>query len=661
MKLNGLSEHKRLVLRLRWVTIIVTSYILLFSKTGIFSYAFVVFYILSNLLTYRLPEKYFVRNSFFYFLIIFDTLMVSLGIYLTSQFEADFYLIYFLIILFAAMARNLKVLIINTFIISGIYGWFLLRNGIDIEHLEQGILLRIPFIFIINIFYGFLIHSYEDRMKKIRKDLNEIEKSEKRYRQIVESSHDAVVVTDNKFIIEFFNLQLSKLTNYNPQELYGMDLRKLLNSPVIKEDFFSADNHKNYQPVEAVIVGKDRIRRRVEINGSRFSLGEEDDRMIFFLKDVTEREEMKERLIHSERLSAIGELVSGVAHELNNPLTSVVGYSQLLLREIGDSRFKTEIKVIVDEALRASNIIRNLLTFARKYEPKMENVDINKLIDETLLLKSYDLKVNNIEVVKDFDNGIPNILIDPNRMKQVFLNIINNAEHAIKEVHKNGRISIVTRYLSGKIKIEFSDNGQGIPSDYIGKIFEPFFTTKKEGRGTGLGLSICYGIIKEYGGHIWAESKVGEGTSILIEIPAKLADIEERVKNEARIDLNLVGKKGLLIDDELNIIDMLSRFFKLQGCYVEYAADGEKALKRLIENSFDFIVCDIKMPGIDGIEFYRMLKEKGFSEIDKIIFMTGDVMNPVTKDFLNSIKNPYLVKPFDFETLKKTLSTIFVQ
>lgn len=655
MQFNGQTENKRLILKLRWVTIIVTSYIILFSKVNKLSSTFIILYILSNIFASRVPESFFVRSSFFYFLILFDTFMVSLGIYITSQFEADFYLVYFLIILFSAMARNFKVLIINAFIISGIYGWFLYKGGIDIEHLDQVILLRIPFIFIVNIFYGYLIHSYEDRMKRIRKDLNEVEESEKKYRQIVENSHDAVVLLDDKFGIEFFNNQLPQLTGYNYEELSGMDFRKLIkNSFLCGNDLNIVKDYKNYSFVE--ILRKDGLIRKVEINGSKFSIKENDSRIILFMKDRTEEEEMKERLIHSERLSAIGQLVSGVAHEINNPLTSIIGYGQLLLKEIKESRFKSEIKMIIDEALRASEIVRNLLTFARKYEPKMEMVDIKKLIEETLALKSYDLRVNNIEVVKDFDSELPEILMDPNKMKQVFLNIINNAEQAIKEIHRNGKLKINIRLFSNKVRIEFSDNGPGMPSENISKIFEPFFTTKTDGKGTGLGLSICYGIIKEHKGEIWAESEIGKGTSIFIEIPIRSVDVKkEKIKSEEEVYLDLKGKNILIIDDEPSIIDMLSKFFKLQQCSVETCLNGREALKKLIMEPFDFIICDIKMPGIDGIEFYRLLKEKGFSGLDRIIFITGDVINPNTEEFLNSIRNPYLIKPFDFDALKRIL------
>ena len=238
------KKHKQIVLRLRWVTIIITSYLILFGR-GIASpqllpSVVILFYLFSNLIAYFLPSSYFIKRSFFTMILLFDTLMVSLGIYITSQFNTDFYLVYFLIILFASIARDLKLLMINALVICGIYGWFLWTIGWDTKSLEEGILLRIPFIFIMNIFYGFLIQSFQEKTHRIKKELREVEESELRYRQIVEGAHEAVAILDEENRIKFFNGRLPQLTLYTPEELTGMELTKIMNgfrAEEMKQDF----------------------------------------------------------------------------------------------------------------------------------------------------------------------------------------------------------------------------------------------------------------------------------------------------------------------------------------------------------------------------------------------------------------------------------------
>ena len=194
MSLEDSKGYKQMVLRLRWMTIIITSYLILFGRGIAFPQLFpsllILFYLFSNAIAYFIPSSYFSKLSFFYIVLLFDTFMVSLGIYITSQFDTDFYLVYFLIILFASIARSFKLLMVNALVICGIYGWFLWTKGWDMKSSEEGILLRIPFIFIMNIFYGFLIQSFEERTKRIKMELREIGESEQRYRQIVESAHD---------------------------------------------------------------------------------------------------------------------------------------------------------------------------------------------------------------------------------------------------------------------------------------------------------------------------------------------------------------------------------------------------------------------------------------------------------------------------------------
>jgi signal transduction histidine kinase len=236
-------------------------------------------------------------------------------------------------------------------------------------------------------------------------------------------------------------------------------------------------------------------------------------------RDVTKQKRMEEQLIVTDRLASIGELSSGIAHELNNPLTSVIGFSQLLMEGDVPDNIRENLATIYDEAQRAAIIVKNLLTFARKHAPVKQLSQVNVVIEDVLKLRSYEEKVNNIEVEKHLAVNLPEIMMDAFQMQQVFLNIIVNAEFAMLEAHQRGRLVIATEASDGVVKISFTDDGPGISRENMKRIFDPFFTTKEVGKGTGLGLSICHGIVTEHGGQIFARSEPGQGATFVVELP----------------------------------------------------------------------------------------------------------------------------------------------
>ena len=246
--------------------------------------------------------------------------------------------------------------------------------------------------------------------------------------------------------------------------------------------------------------------------------------------DITERKNLQEQLIQSAKLAAVGELIAGVTHEVNNPLAVVMGYSEMILGEENlDPQLRKSIDVIYNEANRARKVIQNLLSFARGHSPEKQFTSINEIMEKTLSLTEYDLRKNNIEVVKRFDPDLPGTMADPNQLQQVFLNLIINAEQAMSGNAGKKQLTIESRVKNGQsrisadvgsvIELSFRDNGPGITEKHLKKIFDPFFTTKPVGKGTGLGLSVSYGIIKEHGGEIYAHSREGEGATFFIELP----------------------------------------------------------------------------------------------------------------------------------------------
>lgn len=248
--------------------------------------------------------------------------------------------------------------------------------------------------------------------------------------------------------------------------------------------------------------------------------------VVAVMRDITERKKAEERerklqeeLALSSRLAAIGQLAAGVAHEINNSLTAILGFSEWLLQRSTDKETARELKIIYGEAQRAATVVRNLLTFARRREPTRQPVDINDVVQKALELRAYEFKSANIEVITELAPNLPQVLVDFQQIEEVFLNIILNAEQVMSGERGGGKLVIKTEKTNGYVRVSFTDNGPGIHPEHLDKIFDPFFTTKGERGGTGLGLSICHGIVTKHGGKIYARSKLGQGATFFVELP----------------------------------------------------------------------------------------------------------------------------------------------
>jgi len=289
---------------------------------------------------------------------------------------------------------------------------------------------------------------------------------------------------------------------------------------LVQKSVDEALHEKKLYSIDHRIVLPDGSQRVVHEQGEvTFDESGKPVRMRGTVQDITERRKMEEQLIVSDRLASLGEMASGIAHELNNPLTGVIGFSQLLLEKDLSDDVKEDVKVISREAQRTAEVVKNLLTFARKREPGKKPVDINNVIQKVLELRAYEQKVNNIQVNTRFASDLPEIMGDGFQLQQVFLNIIINAEHFMLEAHGRGALTITTERVGDIIRASFADDGPGITKENLGHLFDPFFTTKEVGRGTGLGLSICHGMIAEHGGRIYAESELGKGATFIVELP----------------------------------------------------------------------------------------------------------------------------------------------
>ncbi len=367
------------------------------------------------------------------------------------------------------------------------------------------------------------------------------------------------------------------------------------------------------------------------------------------------------QLIQSEKLSGIGEFVAGVAHELNNPLTSVMGFSELLAKADNDPQHKRFLEMINKSAQRCHKIVQSLLSFARHRAPERKLSSINELVESAVEFLQYQLRTSNIEVVTRLEAQLSKAMVDPHQIQQVFLNIINNARQAIEGHQPKGSIQIATETCGQVVRITFQDNGPGVSEKNLSKVFDPFFTTKDVGKGTGLGLSLCYGIIKEHGGVISVRSKPGEGATFVIELPLAAAGEEAVEKKESPLipavsPTEGLGKRVLVIDDEEAILQMVRETLCENGYEVDVARDGEAALSRLGQTTYDLALCDWKMPGLNGQQIYERVRASNPALSERMIFITGDVINDKTEKFLRESRRVCLSKPFSLVEFRAAVS-----
>ena len=376
------------------------------------------------------------------------------------------------------------------------------------------------------------------------------------------------------------------------------------------------------------------------------------------VRDVSDRKKRDDQsrdgryqMLQAEKMAALGQTISGVAHELNNPLATILSWSERLAERNVDEKTRQGLEVILGEAERAARIVRNLLTFARKRQTTRAMVDLNQVVRETLALRAYEQKVSNIQVVEALATGLPEVFVDGHQIKQVLLNLIINAEQAC--LGANGRGTIVVRTMHdidrGSAVLEVNDDGPGIPEDRQGKVFDPFFTTKEVGQGTGLGLTVAYAIAREHGGRIWLESKKGQGASFFVELPISGQHLNPPAARAAQQPISLEAFKDLrvlVVEDEPALAQAVSEALGDAGFKVDRASDGEEGLTRLTEANYDLIVCDLKMPRIDGMQFYRAMAAATPALARRVIFVTGDVAGTDAERFLEETGCRWLSKPF---------------
>jgi CheY-like chemotaxis protein len=371
-------------------------------------------------------------------------------------------------------------------------------------------------------------------------------------------------------------------------------------------------------------------------------------------------EVQRETLHQNEKMSALGGLLAGVAHELNNPLSVVLGQSLIMQETATDAKAAERAAKISKAAERCARIVKTFLAMARQQPARTSNVTVDEIIASAIEVAGYSIRSSHIELKLDLEPDLPSIWADPDQLSQVWINLLVNAEHALHDWEGPRKIVVSTGLHpdSGNVVVRVADTGPGIPKEILPRIFEPFFTTKDVGVGTGIGLSFCDRIVQSHGGTIKVETSAGGGTAFVVTLPAS-----DRLDGHTEIAVEEGGPKPaglacLVIDDEAEVGELIADVLRRDGFRVIVAGSGKEALRQLKKRSFALILSDLKMPNMDGRRLFNHISESHPAEVSKLAFLTGDTISPDAQVFLRATKRPYLekpVKPADLRTFVSKL------
>ena len=496
-------------------------------------------------------------------------------------------------------------------------------------------------------------------------------------RRLVDSFPDLIFVVDTQRHYTFVSPKVREVLGYDPQESAGMifgdrtHVEERAALLAVFEDLLQGK--RNFASFEMRVRHKLGEWRRLRCHFS--PLFDEEGKIegvVVSGRDITELKRLEEQLIQAEKLAAMGQMLAGVAHELNNPLTAILGASELLRDRIGmDENSKRQLDMTHRQARRAARIVQNLLEFSRPASPQKKSLDLNAVLDRTLQLHEHSLRRNAIEVDFRPATGLPLTVGDANQLIQVFLNLVSNAEQAIREVRPSGRIQIRLGQRGSRIFATVQDDGSGIKSDVLPKIFDPFFTTKRPGGGTGLGLSICMSIIREHGGDIEAETLPAGGSAFTVFLPVVVPDDSRPPLRE--LDSNGSGERMaptpdmlkkrsiLVVDDEESIRMLLAEGLSAHVLAVDCAGTAEEALSLVLSGKYDAILCDLNLsgtgPNADGYKVAQRLKIAAGANKPELIYMSGDVAGD-GQHSSESTSFRRLQKPFRISDVLNTLMVV---
>jgi signal transduction histidine kinase/PAS domain-containing protein len=373
-------------------------------------------------------------------------------------------------------------------------------------------------------------------------------------------------------------------------------------------------------------------------------------------EEIAVQEELanqRELLFQNEKMSALGELLAGVAHELNNPLSVVVGHSLMLREETDDPDIVQRIEKISRSAERCAKIVKTFLAMARQRPAKMEPLDVEALIASAADVSGFGLAGASIRIDRHVAADIPVIRADPEQITQVLINLIINAEQAITKSGKGSRIDIAARFDQARrvLEISVADDGPGIPESLRPRIFEPFFTTKDVGDGTGIGLAFCHRIVHSHHGQIWLDPAYRSGSRFVLTLPLR-SDLTEAAAANQASTASSSHTRILVVDDEPDVAELIAEVLRKDGCTVIHASSGKRAVELMRQQPFDILLSDLNMPEMDGRGLFEAVREHFPRLLDGTAFITGDTMGPTSQAFLGEANRPYLEKPISPEELR---------
>jgi PAS domain S-box-containing protein len=498
-------------------------------------------------------------------------------------------------------------------------------------------------------------------------------------RRLVDSFPDLIFVVDTQKRYTFVSPKVNEVLGYEQQETIGMVFGERTHSEerpavlAVFEDMISGK--RNFASIEIRVRHRLGEWRRIRCHFSPlFDVDGKIEGVVISGRDITEVKRLEEQLIQAEKLAAMGQMLAGVAHELNNPLTAILGASELLRDRAGvDENTRRQLDMTHRQARRAARIVQNLLEFSRPTSPQKKALDLNAIVDRTLQLHEHSLRRNAVEVDFSSSPGLPPTIGDANQLIQVFLNLVSNAEQAIREIRPSGRIQIRLGQSGSRIFATVQDDGIGIKPEALPRIFDPFFTTKRPGGGTGLGLSICLSLIREHGGDIEAEALPAGGAAFTVFLP--VAETTAEVKPFPResdssgsgemmaptLDL-LKNRRILVVDDEESIRMLIAEGLSAQGLQVDCAATSEEALAMVLRSKYDAILCDLHLsgsgPNSDGYSVAQRLKIASGANKPELIYMSGEVIEE-GQGSSASASYRRLQKPFRISDVLNTLMVVF--
>ena len=510
----------------------------------------------------------------------------------------------------------------------------------------------------------FLEKSVTERAARVGLE-GQVRSSEDRYRKLFDQASDAIIITntDNLGILDM-NQRAEKVL-----AIKNFEADRHLLSAFFKDTAASSPARTGAEqfatlrrqgPVD--IVGKTGGITRVEAEATAIEF-EGRPAYQFVFREMTERAKLEQQLRQSEKLSALGHMISGIAHELNNPLAVIKGYLELILSHHNlPEQTRADLTKVAHESNRAAKLVRNFLAFAREQPAHRASVDFNELIRRVAELRKFDLLVAGVEVQFHLAPDLPRTEADPDQIQQLVVNLMNNSMQAIAPLGRPGIIRLVTQLKDGLIQLAVEDNGPGVPKELESKIFEPFFTTKDVGTGTGLGLSIAHSIMTEHQGRIFYRTSPLGGAGFVLEFPVTESkpspvlggdtEIFTREKPATR------SARILVLDDEKVLAEMLGEMLSHLGHSITLCHLPPQALDLIRSEKFDVILSDFRMPVLDGHQFHTEVSKIDPELAHRIIFLTGDVVNDETQSFLASIGNPHLSKPFQLDAVRRAVAQV---